>query len=92
MGTSLMLNIPKGLHAALEGSSARFPLNNALKLTKVLPSFKEAPNSPKCIKYDKIMELMDGKYSKTLYDRHASALEKMARILSLGIVKNIICL
>ena len=89
MGTSLMLNIPKGLQSALEGSSAKFPLHNASKLAKVVPSFREAPNPPKCINYDKIMELMDGKYSKTLYDRHASALEKMARILSLGIVCSI---
>jgi hypothetical protein len=86
MGTSLAIKIPKELHAALEKSSAKFPLANALKMAKVVPSFRESPNPQKCIKYDKIIELMQGKYTKELYDRHASVLEKMARILISGIV------
>lgn len=89
MGTNIAIKIPNELHAALERSSAKFPLASALKLAKVVPSFRESPNPPKCIKYDKIIELMDGKYTRNLYDRHASVLEKMARILISGIVSEL---
>jgi hypothetical protein len=85
MGTSFDLKISKDLHDALERSSSKFPLSSALK-AKVVPSFRESSHSEKCIKYDKIIELMQGKYTKDLYDRHASVLEKMARILISGIV------
>ena len=86
MGTSFDIKISKDLHAALERSSSKFPLASALKMAKVVPSFRESSHPEKCIKYDKIIELMQGKYSKDLYERHASVLEKMARILISGIV------
>lgn len=89
MGTNLAIKITKELHAGLERSSAKFPLTSSLKMAKIVPSFRESPNLLKCIKYDKIIELMDGKYTKNLYDRHASVLEKMARILTSGIVSKL---
>lgn len=96
MGSGVIANIPPGLYSALEKSTSKFPLRPqghleplARKLEKIVPSFRSKQDpleSSPSVQYDKIKTFLKSHHSATLYERHVSVLEKLARVLKNGIV------
>lgn len=100
--SSVKQTIPSGLYAALEKATAQFPLKalqsgGRAKLDKIMPSFQRKPSqldtdqgNAKTINFDKIVLLLNGLHTSTLFERHVAVLEKLSVALQRGgIVRNV---